>query len=93
MMINLKLIYKILGALLFLESLFMLLCLGIAFIYGEDDPWTGAAIDDPTNPNVQKVIVPHGTHNDYVNQWNIYQGGQAVADKVNAAAKQALGIQ
>lgn len=63
------------------------------FIYGEDDPWTGAAIDDPTNPNVQKVIVPHGTHNDYVNQWNIYQGGQAVADKVNAAAKQALGIQ
>lgn len=36
-MINLKLIYKILGALLFLESLFMLLCLGIAFIYGEDD--------------------------------------------------------
>ena len=36
-MINLKLIYKILGALLFLESLFMLLCLGIAFVYGEDD--------------------------------------------------------
>ena len=63
------------------------------FIYGEDDPWTGAAIDDPTNPNVQKVIVPHGTHNDYINKWNIYQGAQAVADKVNAAAKQALGIQ
>lgn len=63
------------------------------FIYGEDDPWTGAAIDDPTNPNVQKVMVPHGTHNDYMNLWNIYQGGQDVADKVNAAAKQALGIQ
>ena len=63
------------------------------FIYGEDDPWTGAAIDDPTNPNVQKVMVPHGTHNDFINQWNIYEGGQAAADKVNAAAKQALGIQ
>ena len=36
-MINLRLIYKILGSLLFLESLFMLLCLGIALIYGEDD--------------------------------------------------------
>lgn len=36
-MINARLIYKILGSLLFLESLFMLLCLGIALIYGEDD--------------------------------------------------------
>lgn len=36
-MINLKLIYKILGSLLFLESLFMILCLGIAIWYNEDD--------------------------------------------------------
>jgi len=36
-MLNLKLIYKILGSLLFLESLFMLLCLLIAFWYNEDD--------------------------------------------------------
>ena len=35
--INLKLIYKILGSLIFLESLFMILCLAIAFWYGEDD--------------------------------------------------------
>ncbi|MBQ0073905.1 MAG: TrkH family potassium uptake protein [Prevotella sp.] len=36
-MLNLKLLSKILGSLLFLESLFMLVCLGIALLYGEDD--------------------------------------------------------
>lgn len=34
---NLKLIYKIMGSLLFLESLFMVLCLMISFWYAEDD--------------------------------------------------------
>ncbi|MDO4931989.1 MAG: TrkH family potassium uptake protein [Prevotellaceae bacterium] len=36
-MINFKLIYKILGSLLFLESLFMSICLVIAIGYNEDD--------------------------------------------------------
>lgn len=36
-MINKKLIYKILGALLSLESLFMLICLAIAVAYNEED--------------------------------------------------------
>ena len=36
-MINFKLIYKILGSLLFLESLFMLICLVISLAYQEDD--------------------------------------------------------
>lgn len=36
-MLNKKIIYKILGSLLFLESIFMALCLGIAIIYKEDD--------------------------------------------------------
>ncbi len=36
-MINKKIIYKILGSLLFLESIFMVLCLGVAVIYQEDD--------------------------------------------------------
>ena len=36
-MINFKLIYKILGSLLFLESLFMLICLVISLSYQEDD--------------------------------------------------------
>ncbi|MBO7129694.1 MAG: hypothetical protein J6W05_07990 [Prevotella sp.] len=36
----------------------------LIFVYGEDDPWTGAAIPNPSNPNVKKYIVPHGTHTD-----------------------------
>ena len=36
------------------------------FVYGENDPWTGAAIDDPTNENVKKLIIKNGTHNDYI---------------------------
>ena len=36
-MLNYRLIFKILGSLLFLESLFMLVCLAIALFYGEDD--------------------------------------------------------
>jgi len=35
--INFKIIYKIMGSLLFLEALLMLLCLGMAFVYEEDD--------------------------------------------------------
>ena len=30
----------------------------LIFVYGENDPWTGAAIPDPTNPNVKKYLVP-----------------------------------
>lgn len=36
-MINFRLIYKVLGQLLFLEATMMMLCLGMAFIYAEDD--------------------------------------------------------
>lgn len=36
-MLNYRLIFKILGSLLFLESLFMLVCLVMALLYGEDD--------------------------------------------------------
>ena len=36
-MINFKLIYRVLGQLLFLEAIMMLLCLGIALCYQEDD--------------------------------------------------------
>jgi trk system potassium uptake protein TrkH len=35
--INFKIIYKILGSLLFLEAFMMLTCLGIALYYGEED--------------------------------------------------------
>lgn len=36
-MINLKLIYKIIGSLLFIETAMLLLCLGVALFYGESD--------------------------------------------------------
>lgn len=36
-MINFKIINKILGSLLFLEALLMIVCLGMAFVFGEDD--------------------------------------------------------
>lgn len=36
------------------------------FVYGENDPWTGAAIDDPTNENVKKMVIKNGTHNDAI---------------------------
>lgn len=36
-MINFKIIYKVLGSLLFIETFLMLLCLGVTLYYGEDD--------------------------------------------------------
>lgn len=36
-MINFRLVYRILGQLLFLEAFMMVLCLGMAFVYREDD--------------------------------------------------------
>lgn len=36
-MINFKIIYKILGSLLFLEAILMTICLGMALFFGEDD--------------------------------------------------------
>lgn len=36
-MINLKMIYKVIGALLFIEAAMMLLCLIVSFFYAEDD--------------------------------------------------------
>ncbi len=62
----------------------------LIFVYGEDDPWTGAAIPDPTNPNVKKYIVPHGTHTDEFPKYARYPGGQEVADKIMADVKAIL---
>lgn len=44
--VNLKLIYKVLGSLLFLEALMMLACMGIAIGYKEDDvfPFASSAV-------------------------------------------------
>ena len=62
----------------------------LIFVYGEDDPWTGAAIPDPTNPNVKKYIVPHGTHTDDFKKFARYPGGQEIVDKIMADVKAIL---
>ena len=54
----------------------------LIFVYGEDDPWTGAAIPNPSNPNVKKYIVPHGTHTDDFKQYAWYEGGMEVAKQI-----------
>ena len=59
----------------------------LVFVYGENDPWTGAAIPDPTNPNVKKHIVPNGTHTDNFKQYAWYPGGKEVADQILADIK------
>ena len=62
------------------------------FVYGEDDPWTGAAIPDPTNPNVKKYIIPHGAHTDDFDRFTWYEGGKEVAaqllEDINAILNQ-----
>lgn len=46
------------------------------FVYGENDPWTGAAIDDPTNENVKKLVIKGGTHNDAINTYTTDESKQ-----------------
>ena len=46
----------------------------LIFVYGEDDPWTGAAIPDPApdDPYVKKFIVPRGLHSAWLNSPSHY---------------------
>ena len=39
------------------------------FVYGANDPWTGAAIPDPdaNDPYVKKFVVPNGVHSGWLN--------------------------
>jgi hypothetical protein len=54
----------------------------LIFVYGEDDPWTGAAIPDPTNPNVKKYIIPHGTHTEDFDHYTWYEGGAKMGKQI-----------
>ena len=54
----------------------------LIFVYGEDDPWTGAAIPNPSNPNVKKYIVPHGSHSDDFTKYAWYEGGAEVVKQI-----------
>ena len=44
------------------------------FVYGGNDPWTGAAIPDPDkdDPYVKKYVVPNGTHNAWLTYPSYY---------------------
>ena len=44
------------------------------FVYGANDPWTGAAIPDPAadDPCVKKYIVPSGLHSGHLNKTSHY---------------------
>lgn len=44
------------------------------FVYGGNDPWTGAAIPDPDkdDPCVKKYVVPNGTHNAWLTYPSYY---------------------
>lgn len=44
------------------------------FIYGGNDPWTGAAIPDPApdDPYVKKHLVPKGIHSGWINNTSHY---------------------
>ena len=45
------------------------------FVYGGNDPWTGAAIPDPDkdDPCVKKYVVPSGTHNAFLTNPEYYR--------------------
>ena len=44
------------------------------FVYGANDPWTGAAIPDPAadDPCVKTYIVPSGLHSGHLNKTSHY---------------------
>ena len=62
------------------------------FVYGQDDPWTGAAIPDPTNPNVKKYIIPHGSHTDEFDHFGWYEGGSKIAKQILDDIKEIMNI-
>ena len=58
----------------------------MVFVYGGNDPWTGAAIPDAvtSNPNIKKFIVPEGTHNDEIlTDKNWETAGADIIDAIN----------
>ena len=57
----------------------------MVFVYGGQDTWTGAAIPDPTNSNVKKIIVPGGVHCDNMNDTRYYT--KEYSDKIMAMIK------
>ena len=58
----------------------------MVFVYGGNDPWTGAAVPNSvtSNPNVKKFIIPLGTHNDDIlSDENWESKGEEIYDAIN----------
>ena len=54
----------------FLEGMKQSTC-HMMFIYGMQDPWTGAQIpDDKMGVNIRKLFIRKGTHSDVIDMWN-----------------------
>ena len=62
----------------------------ILFIYGEDDPWTGACIDDEyvNGTNVRKYILPAQCHTASI--YDIKDSDRALKDELNDFIRAAL---
>ena len=42
----------------------------VHFVYGTQDPWTGGAVpDENLGPNMKKLIIKDGTHDDNIYTW------------------------
>ncbi len=60
------------------------------FVYSSDDPWTGGAIDDTTNPKVTKIVNKGGCHHDAFLNTGIYTAD--ASQKIIAAIKSYIGL-
>ena len=60
------------------------------FVYSSDDPWTGGAIDDTTNPKVTKIVNKGGCHHDAFLDRRIYTAD--ASQKIIAAIKSYIGL-
>lgn len=59
----------------------------MVFVYGENDPWTRAAIPDESVDNIyiKKFLIPEGTHNSYLDNRSYYS--KEDSEKIMSAIK------
>lgn len=71
----------------FLDDFLPKTTMKMIFVYGADDYWTGGAIPDPTNPNVEKIVVPGGVHSSEIRNTIYYpkEYRTLIVNKVKAA--------
>ena len=53
----------------------------MVYVYAENDPWTGGAIDNPLLPNVKRFIFKNSVHNDFILNTNFYTEEEAATIK------------